>query len=192
MTSPPAPPRLPPGQVLTAKWPVLTYGETPRIDLSTWTLRCFGLVEREVSWTWKEFLELPRVTVKSDVHCVTRWSRYDNEWEGVAAREILSRANVRPGANAVMAHSEGGYTTNLRVSDLLEDDVLLAVKHDGQVLAISFLRRRVSVRSLDLIHVHRLAALGRPASGRCLDDEPAHELHEIRAEEAIVLVEDVW
>ena len=126
--------RLPPGQVLTEKWPVLTYGETPNADLETWSFRCFGLVDREVSWTWKEFLELPRVTVKSDVHCVTRWSRYDNEWEGVAAREILSRANVRPGANAVMAHAEGGYTTNLRVSDLLEDDVLLAVRHDGRDL----------------------------------------------------------
>ena len=132
MTSLSAPPRLPPGQVLTKKWPILTYGESPRIDPSTWTLRCFGLVGREISWTWKEFLELPRVTVKSDVHCVTRWSRYDNEWEGVAAREILSRSNVRPEANAVMARSEGGYTTNLRISDLLEADVLLAFKHDGR------------------------------------------------------------
>jgi DMSO/TMAO reductase YedYZ molybdopterin-dependent catalytic subunit len=88
-------------------------------------------VDREISWTWREFLELPRVTVTSDVHCVTRWSRYDNAWEGVAVREILSRAQVRPGANAATAASDGGYTTNVRLEDLLGDDVLLAIRHDG-------------------------------------------------------------
>jgi DMSO/TMAO reductase YedYZ molybdopterin-dependent catalytic subunit len=71
-------PRLPPGQVLTTKWPVLTYGDTPRVDLRTWTFRCFGLVEQDASWTWEEFSALPQVEVKSDVHCVTRWSRFDN------------------------------------------------------------------------------------------------------------------
>jgi DMSO/TMAO reductase YedYZ molybdopterin-dependent catalytic subunit len=134
MTSPGASPRLPPGQVLTAKWPVLTYGETPRVDLATWTFRCFGLVENEVAWTWKEFLDLPRTRLTSDIHCVTRWSRYDNRWEGVAVREILSRVRVRPEAVAVMAHSYGGYTTNIALSDLDSDDALLAIKHDGQDL----------------------------------------------------------
>ena len=89
-------PRLPPGQVLTQKWPVLTYEGTPRVDLKEWTFRCFGLVEREVSWTWQEFRDLPRVEVTSDIHCVTRWSRFDNRWEGVAVSEILRRAGVRP------------------------------------------------------------------------------------------------
>src|SRR5712692_4659307 len=126
--------RLPPGQVLTQKWPVLTYGETPRADLQTWTFRCFGLVAEEVSWTWKEFLGLPRVEVTSDIHCVTRWSRYDNRWEGVAVSEILRRAGVRPEAVAVMAHSEGGYSTNIPLEDLRGDDVLLAFRHDGQEL----------------------------------------------------------
>jgi DMSO/TMAO reductase YedYZ molybdopterin-dependent catalytic subunit len=126
--------RLPPGQVLTQKWPVLTYGEAPLVDLQTWTFRCFGLVEKEVSWTWDEFLALPRVEVTSDVHCVTRWSRYDNRWEGVAVREILSRAGVQPQAVAVMAHTQEGYTTNIPLSDLRGDDVLLAFKHDGQDL----------------------------------------------------------
>jgi DMSO/TMAO reductase YedYZ molybdopterin-dependent catalytic subunit len=126
--------RLPPGQVLTEKWPVLTYGATPRIDLKTWTFRCFGLVKEEVSWTWSEFLDLPRVEVTSDVHCVTRWSRFDNRWEGVAVREILSRAQVRPEAVAVMAHSEGGYTTNIPLADLRDDEALLAFKHDGEDL----------------------------------------------------------
>src|SRR5437016_8933672 len=97
--------RLPPGQVLTQKWPVLTYGETPRADLQPWAFRCFGLVDQELSWTWKEFLDLPRVEVTSDIHCVTRWSRFDNRWEGVAVPEILRRVSVRPEAVAVMAHS---------------------------------------------------------------------------------------
>jgi DMSO/TMAO reductase YedYZ molybdopterin-dependent catalytic subunit len=123
--------RLPPGQVLTAKWPVLTYGETPRVDPERWTFRCFGLVESEVTWTWKEFLALPRVQVKSDIHCVTRWSRYDNLWEGVAVREILGRLKLEPAASAVMAHSTGGYTTNILLKDLQGDDVLLAFRHDG-------------------------------------------------------------
>ena len=124
-------PRLPPEQTLTAKWPVLTYGETPRVDLRTWTLRCHGLVEEEVSWTWEEFTRLPRVTVTSDIHCVTHWSRYDNVWEGVSLREVLRRVKPRPEAVAVMAHSEGGYTTNILLDELRGDDVLLATKHDG-------------------------------------------------------------
>ena len=126
--------RLPPGQVLTQKWPVLTFGETPRADLSTWTFRCYGLVEQELSWTWKEFLALPQATVTSDIHCVTRWSRYDNRWEGVAVREILKRVKVRPEAVAVMAHTQEGYTTNILLSELDVENALLAVKHDGQDL----------------------------------------------------------
>jgi len=128
------PVRLPPGQVLTAKWPVLTYGETPRVDLATWTFRCYGLVQEEVSWTWKEFLELPRVQVRSDIHCVTCWSRYDNRWEGVSVSEIFRRARVAPEAVSVMAHSHEGYTTNIPLADLRGDDVLLAYRHDGKDL----------------------------------------------------------
>jgi DMSO/TMAO reductase YedYZ molybdopterin-dependent catalytic subunit len=120
--------------VLTAKWPVLTYGETPRIDPEKWTFRCFGLVDRELSWGWKEFLELPKVEATSDIHCVTRWSRYDNRWVGVAVSEILRRAGVRPEAVAAMAHSDGGYTTNIRLEELLGADVLLAYRHDGRDL----------------------------------------------------------
>ena len=126
--------RLPPGQVLTQKWPVLTYGEVPRADLQTWSFHCYGLVDEEVSWTWKEFLELPRVQVTSDIHCVTRWSRFDNRWEGVAVREILRRVRVKPEAVAVMAHTQEGYTTNIPLADLDAEDALLAIKHDGQDL----------------------------------------------------------
>ena len=127
-------PRLPPGQTLTQKWPVLTYGATPPVDLATWTFRCYGLVEQEVIWTWKEFLALPQVRIRSDIHCVTRWSRYDNLWEGVAVREILRRLTVKPEAMAVMAHTQEGYLTNILLSELDTDDVLLAVKHDGKDL----------------------------------------------------------
>jgi DMSO/TMAO reductase YedYZ molybdopterin-dependent catalytic subunit len=126
--------RLPPGQVLTQKWPVLTYGEAPRVDTQSWTFRCFGLVDAEISWTWREFLALPRVEITSDVHCVTRWSRYDNRWEGVAVREILRRVSVRPEAVAVMAHTEEGYTTNVPLTELDSEDALLALKHDGHDL----------------------------------------------------------
>src|ERR1044071_1843188 len=76
-------PRPPPGQVKTEKWPVLHYGSVPRADLGTWELRVDGLVEQPQRWSWEEFQKLPRVQVVSDIHCVTRWSRYDNLWEGV-------------------------------------------------------------------------------------------------------------
>jgi DMSO/TMAO reductase YedYZ molybdopterin-dependent catalytic subunit len=128
--------RLPPGQVLTRKWPVLTYGETPKLDLASWSFRCFGLVQEPVSWSWSEFLRLPRVSVTSDVHCVTRWSRYDNRWEGVAVSEILRRVAVQPGAIAMTVHADPNYTTNLLLSDLQGDDVLLAYRHDGEDLPV--------------------------------------------------------
>lgn len=123
--------RVPPGQVLTEKFPVLTYGGTPRFDPATWSFRCFGLVEREVSWTWDEFLALPRVRVESDIHCVTTWSRLDNVWEGVSMREILRHVTPKPEAKYVLQHAEQGYTTNTSLEDLLSDDVLLALRHDG-------------------------------------------------------------
>ena len=127
--------RLPPGQALTRKWPVLTYGETPRVDRRTWTLRCFGLVEQEIAWTWEEFVQLPRVVVRSGIHCVTRWSRYDNLWEGVSMREILARSKVLPSAVSAMVHAENGYTTNVPLAELQREDVLLALRHDGAELA---------------------------------------------------------
>ena len=127
--------RVPPGQQLTTKWPVLTYGRTPRFDPRRWTFRCFGLVEREVSWTWEEFLRLPRVTVTSDIHCVTRWSRLDNEWEGVHVRTIVEACRPRPEAKFVLQHADPDYTTNTAIEDLVDDDVLLALKHNGRDLA---------------------------------------------------------
>ncbi len=127
-------PPLPPGQTLTAKWPVLTYGDTPHTDLRTWTFRCFGRVEAEVSWTWEDLGRLPQVEVRSDIHCVTGWSRFDNLWKGVDVREILTRTNMLPDAVSVMVHAEQGYTTNILLSDLRADGVLLALRHDGAPL----------------------------------------------------------
>jgi DMSO/TMAO reductase YedYZ molybdopterin-dependent catalytic subunit len=126
--------RLPPGQVLTVKWPVLTYGMTPRFDPRRWTFRCFGLVEEEVVWTWEEFLKLPCVEIASDVHCVTRWSKLGNRWEGVHIREILTRVRIKPEAAAVMVHADPDYTVNLAVDDLVDDEALLALRHNGRDL----------------------------------------------------------
>ncbi len=126
--------RVPPGQHLTQKWPVLTYGATPRFNPRTWTFRCFGLVEQEVVWTWEEFLRLPQVEIASDVHCVTHWSLLDNRWEGVHIRELLKPVRIKPEAIAVMVHADPGYSTNLLLHELIDDDVLLALKHNGRDL----------------------------------------------------------
>jgi DMSO/TMAO reductase YedYZ molybdopterin-dependent catalytic subunit len=126
--------RLPPGQRLTDGWPVLTYGSVPRIDLKTWSLRLIGLVEEEVSFTWEEFNSLPQVTVHCDIHCVTTWSRLDNDFAGVLVSEVLSRVRLKPEAKAVMVHSHGGYTTNLSVDEISGPDCMFALSHDGQPL----------------------------------------------------------
>lgn len=126
--------RIPPGQQLTQKWPVLTYGATPRFDPQAWTFRCFGLVQQEVVWTWPEFQQLPRIAVTSDIHCVTHWSLLDNRWEGVHIREVLKHVQVKPEATAVMVHADPDYTTNVALHDLVDDDVLLALTHNGRPL----------------------------------------------------------
>ena len=126
--------RTPPGQVLTTKWPVLTYGRTPRFDPRKWSFRAFGLVEEETSFGWEELQALPRVEVACDIHCVTRWSRLGNRFEGVSVREIVRRVRPKPEAKYVMVHADPDYTTNLALSDLGDDDVVLALKHDGRDL----------------------------------------------------------
>jgi len=132
--SPRQEPRLPPGQIKTDKWPVLHYGSVPRVDLSTWDLRVDGAVQNAQRWTWEEFQKLPRVQVFSDIHCVTRWSRYDNLWEGVSLGEILRHAVPKPEALFATIHAEQGFTTNLPLTELSQDDVLFADRHDGEPL----------------------------------------------------------
>jgi DMSO/TMAO reductase YedYZ molybdopterin-dependent catalytic subunit len=125
--------RLPPGQMRTRKWPVLDASGVPRIDLGRWSLRLFGLVERELKFSLAEFQALPRMKVFADLHCVTRWSRLGNVWEGVSTRELLGRAGVKPAARFVVCHAyDNGWTTNLPLEHFLAEDALLADTHDGQ------------------------------------------------------------
>src|SRR5437588_1414337 len=100
--------RLPPGQSLTLKWPVLQYGTVPNADLKTWDFRIAGLVEEPVRLSWEQFNALPKIELTRDFHCVTRWSRFDNRWEGVAFRELLKLVRLKPGAGFVLAHAAQG------------------------------------------------------------------------------------
>ena len=126
--------RLPPGQHPTQRWPVLHHGPIPPFDPATWDFRVFGLVDEPLCFTWEEFRALPRVTVAADLHCVTRWSKLDNTWEGVPVREILARAKVRPDARFVLLHAEGRFTANLPLEAFAAEDALLALRHNGQDL----------------------------------------------------------
>jgi len=126
--------RLPPGQILTTKWPVLHYGLVPRVDTRRWTFAVDGLVERPFTLTYDELLQLPRKTVACDIHCVTTWSRFDNTFEGVAVQLLLERAGVRTSARYCLVSAEQGFTTNLPLSDLDRPENLIALKHDGEWL----------------------------------------------------------
>jgi DMSO/TMAO reductase YedYZ molybdopterin-dependent catalytic subunit len=127
--------RLPPGQSLTLKWPVLHYGSVPRFNPERWDFRVYGLVDAPLRWTWKEFNELPKTQHTSDFHCVTRWSRFDNRWDGVAFREMLNQAKPKPDAAYVLVHAEQGFTANVPLADLDRDGVLFATHHDGEPLS---------------------------------------------------------
>ncbi|MGH9492598.1 MAG: sulfite oxidase-like oxidoreductase [Terriglobales bacterium] len=127
--------RLPPGQALTLKWPVLHYGGIPRFDAARWDFQVRGLVEAPLRFSWAEFNGLPRIGVTSDFHCVTRWSRFDNHWEGVAFRELLGRVKLKPRAAYVLVHAEQGFTANVPLADLDRENVLFATHHDGAPLA---------------------------------------------------------
>ena len=127
--------RLPPGQSLTLKWPVLHYADVPKFDPATWDFRVFGLVEKPVRWTYAEFMALPKVTIHADMHCVTRWSRFDNDWEGISFREVISHVGVKPEAKHAMIHSGEGYTTNVPLADLMRENVLFAYRNNGENLS---------------------------------------------------------
>ena len=126
--------KVPPGQFVTAKFPVLTYGPTPKVDLATWRLRIFGLVEEEVELTWEQFTGLQWSTVNADFHCVTQWSALDNTWEGVLFTDLIKLVEPKPQAKYVMAHCYGNYTTNVPLDLMLEDGSMLAHKQDGEEL----------------------------------------------------------
>ncbi len=127
--------RLPPGQNLTEKWPVLTHGDIPAIDLKRWRLKTWGYVAHEKEWGWEEFQALPQIETTNDIHCVTTWSRFDNRWRGVPTQEVLALVQPRPQAKFVMVHCYGGYTANIPLEHFAADGVLFAFEHDGQPLA---------------------------------------------------------
>ena len=128
------PARLPPGQYLTDKWPVLHAGSVPHTDLATWTFRVFGEVEEELELSWEQLSALPRSGNVQDIHCVTRWSRFDAAFEGVHWRELAALARPLPSARFVIAHAEHDFTANLPLPYLEHEEALLATHADGEPL----------------------------------------------------------
>jgi DMSO/TMAO reductase YedYZ molybdopterin-dependent catalytic subunit len=126
--------RLPPGQSLTLKFPVLHYGPVPTFDLTEWDFRIWGEVESEGTWTWEEFQKLPKTKLIMDIHCVTRWSKFDAEWEGVSLHTLIDEGwiNLKPSAQYVVQHCEYGFTSNLPITIALADNFLLATHHAGE------------------------------------------------------------
>ncbi len=128
--------RLPPGQSLTLKFPVLHYGPVPPFNPETWDFRVWGAVEEERRWTWDEFQHLPRTKIVMDIHCVTRWSKFDTEWEGVSVRTLVDEGFIRlkDDARYVIQHAEYGFTANLPLEAVLAENFLLATHYNGEPL----------------------------------------------------------
>jgi len=126
--------RTPPGQILTDKFPVLSYGPTPRFDPRKWDFRVFGEVDEPLLLSYEQFRALPQSRQVSDFHCVTTWSRLDNAWEGVKVRDLIKLVRLKPSARFVIVHCDGGYTTNLPLDEFDDDDVMLAYRRDGRDL----------------------------------------------------------
>lgn len=131
----PPPERLPPGQVVTRKWPVLQYSHVPVIAPEAWRLEVTGRVEQPLSLGWADLDRFPRQETACDIHCVTRWSRYDNVFTGIPVRSLLAAARPRPEAKFVLIHAAPHFTTNLPLADLDREENLLATHHNGEPLA---------------------------------------------------------
>jgi DMSO/TMAO reductase YedYZ molybdopterin-dependent catalytic subunit len=127
--------RVPPGQYLTEKWPVLHYGGVPSVSQEGWSLRLFGLTDQEpVTLSFDDLLALPQTSITEDIHCVTRWSRLNTQFEGVRFTDVLALVKVKPEATHAMIHAEQGFTTNLALEDLTLPNVLFAHRADGKPL----------------------------------------------------------
>jgi DMSO/TMAO reductase YedYZ molybdopterin-dependent catalytic subunit len=128
--------RLPPGQSLTKKFPVLHYGPVPRFNPATWNFRLWGELENEILWTWDQIQRLPRTQMVMDIHCVTRWSKFDTSWEGISVRTLVDQGfiQLKPTARYVIQHADFGFTVNLPLELVLADNFLLATHFDGQPL----------------------------------------------------------
>jgi DMSO/TMAO reductase YedYZ molybdopterin-dependent catalytic subunit len=127
--------RLPPGQHKVQDWPVLDLGVVPNLSTKEWTFSVGGMIERPFQWAWDDFLSQPQLTVRCDMHCVTAWSRYDNDFEGVPALHLLDLVRPHAQARFLMLRSFDGYTTNLPLADFADDDVLLAHSWNGQPIS---------------------------------------------------------
>jgi DMSO/TMAO reductase YedYZ molybdopterin-dependent catalytic subunit len=133
-TSRPEEQRLPSGQHLTRDWPVLDLGLMPRISKERWRLDVYGAVEKPIFWDFAQFTAQPQAKFTSDIHCVTTWSRYDNQWQGLATHDLLMACQPRDEARFVVLHSHDGYTTNLALEDFAAEDALLAHSWSGAPL----------------------------------------------------------
>lgn len=129
--------RLPPGQALTLKFPVLHYGPVPVFNPATWRFRVWGEVEEEREWNWDEFNKLPRTGIEMDIHCVTRWSKFDTAWEGISVKTLIDEGFIKPkpGVSHVMQHAEYGFTVNLPIDVIKQDNFLMATHFNGEALS---------------------------------------------------------
>ena len=173
-TSRPEQQRLPPGQHLTRDWPVLDLGLTPQISRERWRLDVYGAVEKPVFWDFARFTAQPQTKFTSDIHCVTTWSRYDNQWEGLTTRDLLDACQPRDEAKYVVLHSHDGYTTNLALEDFAAEDALLAHSWSGAPLEPEHGGPVRLCRVLSLILLTNFASYSRGyshfhlgAAGRC-------------------------
>src|SRR6184192_2317299 len=128
------PARLPPGQYLTEKWPVLHAGTVPQTELSTWDFKVFGEVEEPITLTYEELQALPQTEITIDIHCVTRWSRFDTRFKGVHWRELAELVRPKPSARFVLAHAEQGFTSNVPLAAIEDDNAVVAWAADGKLL----------------------------------------------------------
>lgn len=124
--------RLPPGQYETKDFPVLSLGPTPLVNEADWSLKISGLVERPTKWNWEEFLKLPHHDIVRDIHCVTKWSKFDTDWSGVYLKDIFELAGLKPEGTHIIAFSSDSYSTNLPLEDVLDDKAMVATRYRGE------------------------------------------------------------
>ena len=158
------PARLPPGQYLTEKWPVLHAGTVPQTDLATWDFKVFGEVEEPLALGYDELQALPQTEITTDIHCVTRWSRFDTSFKGVHWRELAKLVRPKPSAHFVLAHAEQGFTANVPLEALEDDNALIAWEADGRPLEAGARMAAAARRPLALLLEERQVATGHRAA----------------------------
>ena len=126
--------KLPPGQYLTQDFPVLSLGPTPRVNIADWKLSIGGLVKNKREWNWEQFNALPQTRVTKDIHCVTKWSKFDTNWEGVSLDYLMELAAVDENASHLIAYSSDGYSTNLPIEDISNGKAMVALRYDGEMI----------------------------------------------------------